>query len=91
LTPEDFGVARAPLEAIRGGLPGENATIIRDIFAGECGARCDIVVVNAAAALVASEVAEDFMEGAEVARRALTSGAAEEKLAELARFTNDGD
>jgi anthranilate phosphoribosyltransferase len=91
LAPEDFGVTRAPLEAIRGGTPGENAAIIRGIFGGECGARCDIVVVNAAAALVASGVAEDFMEAAELARKILASGAAAEKLAELARFTHDGD
>ncbi len=91
LTPEDFGVARAPLEAIRGGTPGENAAIIRGIFGGECGARCDIVVVNAAAALVTSGVAGDFREAAELARKILASSAAAEKLAALARFTNDGD
>jgi anthranilate phosphoribosyltransferase len=90
LTPEDFGVARAPLEAIRGGVPGENANIIRGIFGGECGARCDIVVVNAAAALVTSGIAGDFREAAELARKILASGAAAEKLAALARFTNDG-
>jgi anthranilate phosphoribosyltransferase len=91
LTPEDFRVARAPLEAIRGGAPAENAAIIRGIFGGECGARCDIVVVNAAAALVTSGVAGDFREAAELARKILASGAASEKLAALARFTNDGD
>jgi len=90
VTPEDFGVARAPLEAIRGGAPGENAAIIRGIFAGECGARCDVVVVNAAAALVASGVTGNFREGAETARKMMASGAAAEKLAALARFTNDG-
>ena len=87
VTPEDFGVARAPLEAIRGGLPDENAAIIRRIFAGERGARGDIVAVNTAAALVASGVAGNFMEAAELAREILASGAAEEKLAALARFT----
>src|SRR6267154_6720875 len=89
LKPEDFGVARAPLEAIRGGFPAANAGIIRGIFRGEHGARSDIVVVNAAAALVASGVAGEFMEGAELARKILRSGAAAEKLRELARFTND--
>jgi anthranilate phosphoribosyltransferase len=91
VTPEDFGVGRAPLEAIRGGLPGENAAIIRGLFGGECGPRRDIVVVNAAAALVASGVAGNFMEGAESARKILASGAAAEKLAALARFTNAGE
>ena len=88
VTPEDFGVARAPLEAIQGGLPAENAAVIRRIFAGELGARRDIVVVNAAAALVAAGVAGDFREGAELAGRTLVSGAAEEKLSALREFTN---
>jgi anthranilate phosphoribosyltransferase len=86
--PEDFGGARAPLEAIQGGLPAENAAVIRRIFAGELGARRDIVVVNAAAALVAAGVAGDFREGAELAGRTLVSGAAEEKLSALREFTN---
>lgn len=90
LTPEDFGVARAPLEAIRGGLPGENAEIIHGLFRGERGPRCDIVVVNGGAALVAAGVAGDFREGAELARRALATGAAAEKLEALVNFANGG-
>src|SRR5260370_21812642 len=74
VTPEDFGVARAPLEAIHGGLPGENAVIIRRIFAGERGARGDIVVVNAAAALGGSGVAGNFMAGSGMGREGLASG-----------------
>src|SRR5467141_377966 len=62
VTPEDFGVARAPIEAIRGGSPAENAAIMQSIFAGESGPRRDIVVINSAAALVAAGVAENFME-----------------------------
>src|SRR5712664_1936313 len=88
VTPEDFGVARAPLQAIQGGLPEENAAILRRIFAGELGAPRDIVIMNAAAALVAAEVAGDFREGAELAGRTLASGAAEEKLFALREFTN---
>jgi anthranilate phosphoribosyltransferase len=85
--PEDFGVARAPLEAIRGGSAAENALTIRGIFAGDAGARRDIVVVNAAAALVASAVAENFLEGAQLAGATISSGGAERKLAALAAFT----
>jgi anthranilate phosphoribosyltransferase len=88
LTPEDFGVARAPLEAIRGGSASENAATIRAIFAGEEDAPRDIVVVNAAAALVASGVADNFKDAAQFASTAILSGAAEEKLAALATFTN---
>src|SRR5712671_2176146 len=88
VTPEDFGVARAPIEGIRGGSPAENAEIMRSIFAGELGPRRDIVVINSAAALVAAGVAENFMEGAQLAAKTLSSGAAQEKLAELKEFTN---
>jgi anthranilate phosphoribosyltransferase len=88
VTPEDFGVARAPIEAIRGGSPAENAAIMQSIFAGESGPRRDIVVINSAAALVAAGVAEDFLEGAQLAGNTLSSGAAQEKLAELKEFTN---
>src|SRR5215472_3924939 len=54
VTPEDFGVKRAPIEAIRGGTAEENATLISRILEGEAGAPRDIVVINAAAALVAT-------------------------------------
>jgi anthranilate phosphoribosyltransferase len=88
VTPEDFEVSRAPLETIRGGSPAENAAIIRQIFAGEPGARRDMVVINAAAALVGAGVAANFREGAGSAAKALSSGAADEKLSDLRKFTN---
>jgi anthranilate phosphoribosyltransferase len=88
LTPEDFGVARAPLEALRGGSAEENAVTIRAIFAGEAGAPRDIVVINAAAALVASGVTEHFLDAARLASSTISSGAAKQKLLALATFTN---
>jgi anthranilate phosphoribosyltransferase len=88
VAPEDFGVPRAPLDAIRGGSPVQNAAIIGQMFAGELGPRRDIVVINAAAALVAAGVAGNFKEATELAARTLSSGAAQEKLSELKRFTN---
>lgn len=88
LTPEDFGISRAPLEAVQGGLPAENAQTIRGIFAGQRGPRCDMVIVNAAAALVVSGVAANFREAAELAARTIFAGSAAEKLAELVAFTN---
>ncbi len=87
VTPEDFGVSRAPIEAVRGGNALENAATIRGIFAGKDGPPRDIVIVNAAAALVAASVAPSFREGARLATSALISGAAKEKLAELVDFT----
>jgi anthranilate phosphoribosyltransferase len=86
--PEDFGVVRAPLEAIRGGSSDENAMTIRGIFAGKAGAPRDIVIINAAAALVASGIAEHFLEAARLASAAISSGAAKQKLLALATFTN---
>ena len=88
VAPEDFGVPRASLDAVRGGSPAENAAILQSIFAGEPGPRRDIVVINTAAALVAAGVAGNFKEGAELAAQALSSNAAEGKLSELKKFTN---
>jgi anthranilate phosphoribosyltransferase len=86
VTPEDFGVSRAPLEALRGGTPQENAALIRGIFSGETGPRRDIVVANAAAALVAAGVARNFSDAARLASEAISSGTAAEKLSRLAAW-----
>jgi anthranilate phosphoribosyltransferase len=88
IAPEDFGVVRAPLTALVGGGPKENAAIIRAIFAGESGPRRDIVVINAAAALFVAGRAANFREGAELAAASLDSGAATKKLEALIEFTN---
>jgi anthranilate phosphoribosyltransferase len=87
VTPEEFGVSRAPLEAIRGGTAAENAALIERILEGEAGPTRDIVVINVAAALVAAGVAENFREAAGLASFVISSGAASEKLASLAAFT----
>jgi anthranilate phosphoribosyltransferase len=60
---------------------------VRSILAGERGARRDIVLVNAAAALVAAGAARDFLEGVERAADAIDSGRAAAKMAALAEFT----
>jgi anthranilate phosphoribosyltransferase len=87
LTPEDFGVPRASIDAVRGGTALENAATIRDIFSGKDGPRRDIVIINAAAALVAADVVPGFAEGARLATAALATGKAKEKLAALVGFT----
>ena len=88
ITPEDFDLTRAPLDSIRGGTPAENGETIRRIFAGEPGPCADIVIMNAAAALVAAGQAENFREAAQRATSAIASGAAQSKLAALCAFTN---
>ncbi len=90
VTPEDFGVKRAPLEAIRGGTAAENAEIILRIFAGEPGPPRDVVAINAGAALLAVGVAATFREAAAIAGEAISSGAASRKLASLRAFTDAG-
>ena len=91
VTPEDFGVSPAPIEAVRGGTALENSATIRAIFAGGDGPGRDIVIANAAAALVAAGVAPSFGDGARLAGAALDSGAAREKLAALVEFTRQSD
>jgi anthranilate phosphoribosyltransferase len=88
VTPEEFGVARAPLESLRGGTAVENAAIIRRILAGEDGPPRDIVVINAAAALVAAGITPSFREAANLAAEAISSGAAADRLAALVAFTS---
>jgi anthranilate phosphoribosyltransferase len=89
VAPEDFGVRRAAPDSIRGGSAAENAAILQSIFAGEPGPQRDIVVINAAAALVAAGLAESFKHGTQLAAKAVDVGAAKEKLSALQAFTND--
>ncbi|MDP2702237.1 MAG: anthranilate phosphoribosyltransferase [Candidatus Rokubacteria bacterium] len=81
--PEDFGLPRASIQELRGGDREENAEIIRQVLAGEAGPRRDIVLMNAAAALVVGGKARDFKEGVALAAQSIDSGAAAAKLAGL--------
>ena len=86
--PEDFGLARASITDLQGGDREQNAEIIRGILAGKPGARRDIVLMNAAAALVAGAKARDLKQGVEVAARAIDSGAARKKLDDLVALSH---
>src|SRR5207247_9758622 len=86
VTPEEFGVARAPLESIRGGTATENAALIVRLLQGEDGPARDIVVVNAAAALVAAGAAADFREGAGLGRFLVALGACGQNMHAFARL-----
>lgn len=103
VSPETFGLKPAPLQAIAGGSVSENARIIERVLglttiqAGHdvppqsddmVNAPRHIVAVNAAAALVAAGVAENFLSATALALDAIHSGKAREKLAELVQFTN---
>ncbi len=89
LTPADFGVPVTSLEELKGGDPEENCTIARSILAGASGPKRDVVLVNAAAALVVAGRAASFVEGMMAAAESLDSGAAMRKLEQLAAFTRD--
>ena len=86
VAPEDFGVKRAPLEALAGGDVATNARIIRDILEGEAGPSRDVVIANAAAALVAVARAADWREGAALAAQSIDSGSAWARLESLISF-----
>jgi anthranilate phosphoribosyltransferase len=88
VAPEEFGVSRSPLDALSGGDAACNAAIIRAVLSGEPGPPRDAVLVNAAAALVASGNAPDFREGVVLAAQSIDSGAAAAKLEALARFVS---
>jgi anthranilate phosphoribosyltransferase len=81
--PEDFGMARASIQDLRGGDREENAEIIRRILSGEAGPRRDIVLMNAAAAIVVGRKAHDLKEGVALAARSIDSGSARDRLARL--------
>lgn len=89
IEPEDFGLPRANLDDIRGGDAQENAGIILSVLKGEPGARRDIVLLNAAAALLAAGRATDFPDGITQAAEAIDSGRALEKLEGMKKITNE--
>jgi anthranilate phosphoribosyltransferase len=72
----DIGLPEAPVQALEGGTPEENAAHVRAVLAGEAGARRDAAVLNAAAALWVAGAVDSLRAGAALAREALDSGAA---------------
>ncbi len=89
MTPEQIIGRKAATEELKGGDPQRNVEITRQILEGQKSARRDVVVVNAAAALVAAGVAEDIQEGVSRAEASIDEGAAARKLEALVRFTQE--
>jgi anthranilate phosphoribosyltransferase len=87
LDPKQLGLPLASLEQLKGGTAEENARITLGLLQGEKGPKRDIVLLNAAAALVAARKAPDFESGLGIAAQALDSGQALKKLEQLIRFT----
>ena len=88
VTPEEFGLSRAPIQAISGGNAAENAAIIQAVLSGRRSACRDVVLLNAAAALVASSRAHDLPEAIPLAESSIDSGSAKAKLEALSAFSH---
>ena len=87
VTPEEFGMRRAPLDDIAGGDAALNASLIRDLLAGKKSARRDVVLLNAGAALVAAGRADHLRDAVPMAAAAIDSGGALSKLQLLTTFS----
>jgi len=90
MTPEEVGLRRVPLEALKGGEPAHNAALMRDVLGGAKGALREVVLFNSAAALVVAGRAEDLRAGIAMAATAIDSGAARQVLDRLVLMTNEG-
>jgi anthranilate phosphoribosyltransferase len=91
VTPEQVGLARCRMELLKGGDATANAAIVRAILAGEQGPRRDIVLLNAAYALVAAGKTASPAEGVALAAEAIDSGRATKQLERLVELTNQGE
>lgn len=89
LDPAELGLAKAPLETMRGGGPEENARIARQVLQGEKGPRRDVVLLNAAAALRAAGLAGTWKDGLGIAAEAIDSGRAGDVLQRWAKISQE--
>jgi anthranilate phosphoribosyltransferase len=89
IQPTDAGLSQAPLAALAGGDAERNAAILEKILRGEAGPRRDIVLLNAAAALCVSGLAENFTDGVRLGAETIDAGAALRLLTQLREFKLD--
>ncbi len=89
IDPLDLGIDRCAPDELRGGDPADNAETIRRIFSGAEGGKRDAVLLNAAGAIAAGGLARDLGEGVGLAREAIDSGAAGERLEALIAFSRE--
>jgi anthranilate phosphoribosyltransferase len=87
VTPEDFGIERAPIISIQGGDASQNAEFIRDILSDGGGPRQDVVLMNAAAGLIVGGKATGLAHGIQLARESIRSGNAMDCLRKLVDLT----
>jgi anthranilate phosphoribosyltransferase len=87
LDPTELGITKAPVDAVRGGGPEENARLAREVLAGAKGPRRDVVLLNTAAALMAAGAAKDWKGGMGAAAEAIDSGHAVDVLERWVRIS----
>jgi anthranilate phosphoribosyltransferase len=89
IDPEEYGIRKMPIQAIMGGDAKQNAGILRNIFDNNAtDAQRDIVLINAAAALMVDGLARDMQDGFEMAREALANARAKKKLKQIIEISN---
>lgn len=88
ISPEDFNFKKAGKDALKGGDALENAVAVIEILKGEKSPRRDIVLMNAAAALITGDKANNFSEAVSLASKAIDSEAALNKLEEVKKVSN---
>ena len=89
LDPSDCGIPKADFDQLKGDDAETNAKIVRDVISGaDKGPKTDIVVLNAAAAIIAAGLADDFPSGVALARQAIQNGKAQNALDKLIEISN---
>jgi len=89
IKPSDFGIKEAPMEAVKGGGPEQNAKILREIFdGGQTGPYRDVIILNAGFALYIADRVKTPQEGMKLAEEIISSGMAKTKLREFAECSN---
>ena len=89
ILPEQLGLQRGSLDAIRVSDPGQSLAVLRGVLAGEPGAARDIVILNAGAAIYCAGRAAALGEGVALAAEAIDSGEAERRLERLVALTRE--
>lgn len=87
-TPADFGLQQSPVDSLAIETPEQSAALVRRLLAGELGPPRDVVVMNAAAALIAAGKTQSPADGARLAAAAIDSGAAADLLAKLGELSH---
>ncbi|OGW17369.1 MAG: hypothetical protein A3K09_01215 [Nitrospinae bacterium RIFCSPLOWO2_12_FULL_47_7] len=88
INPQEFGFSCCSLADLQGGTPEESAAIIRALLEGKTGAKRDIVLLNAAAAITLAGKSGSMQSALELARQSIDSGAAYQKLKDLCKVSN---